>query len=149
MVNGISGFGAGMPPRMDPDAYARRYARENNISFEQAKIELEAKYGKPQQSQGMGISPSLLDASIFTQENTLQGINITTGTGGPQKEGDFRDPNREVEKYAQDNNISREEAQSQLYEKYGDPQKPQGGEANDPMMLFLNLFRGLFSGQAA
>ena len=35
------------PANMDPNAYAQKYANENNISLEEAKAELSAKYGEP------------------------------------------------------------------------------------------------------
>ena len=39
-------------PGMNPDAYARVYASENNMSFEDAKAELKAKHGDPQAPTG-------------------------------------------------------------------------------------------------
>ena len=40
-------------PNMDPESYAKQYASENNISVEEARTQLKAKYGDPkaQQSQ--------------------------------------------------------------------------------------------------
>ena len=39
----------GLPQDQDPDSYAQQYADENGISIDEAKAELEEKYGKPQQ----------------------------------------------------------------------------------------------------
>ena len=39
----------GLPQNQDPDAYAQEYADEKGISLEEAKAELEAKFGKPQE----------------------------------------------------------------------------------------------------
>ena len=45
-IGAIGGFNS-QPPKMDPDAYAKMYAAQNNISLEQAKTELRAKFGEP------------------------------------------------------------------------------------------------------
>jgi len=49
-IGGISG-GSGFGAKMDPDAYARQYAQQKGISFEQAKAELKAMYGAPKAPQ--------------------------------------------------------------------------------------------------
>lgn len=41
-------------PPMDPNAYAQRYATEKGISLNEAKEQLRAKYGDPQQPQMFG-----------------------------------------------------------------------------------------------
>ena len=38
----------GLPQDQDPDSYAQQYADENGISLDEAKAELEEKYGAPQ-----------------------------------------------------------------------------------------------------
>lgn len=47
--DGIQGYGGGPVPGVDPDTYAQTYAEKNGISLEEAKAELRAKYGDPQQ----------------------------------------------------------------------------------------------------
>lgn len=39
----------GLPQNQDPDSYAQEYADEKGISLDEAKEELESKYGKPQE----------------------------------------------------------------------------------------------------
>lgn len=52
-------FTGGRPPQgVDPNTYAQQYANEKGITFEQAKTELKAKYGDPQQ-RGMSMNEGL------------------------------------------------------------------------------------------
>lgn len=139
MVNGINGFGAGMPPKMDPDVYARIYAAQNNITVEEAKEELKSKYGAPQQqSQFQGIN---FNNNIHNLGTDVFQSSQTRGVEGPQKEGDMRDPNREAEKYAMDKGISLEEAKAELKSKYGDPQQVQGAMDNGVTSSILENLR--------
>ena len=53
MMNLVNNFGGqNQPVRQNPDEYAKSYAEQNGISFEEAKAELKAKYGDPQQQGG-------------------------------------------------------------------------------------------------
>ncbi len=47
MKIGAIGGAGNLPPKMGPDAYARQYAQQKGISFEEAKAELRAKFGDP------------------------------------------------------------------------------------------------------
>ncbi|MBQ8887027.1 MAG: hypothetical protein IJY61_04930 [Candidatus Gastranaerophilales bacterium] len=50
MFNLVNGFGGQTQQvRQNPDDYAKQYAEQNGLSFEEAKAELKAKYGDPQQ----------------------------------------------------------------------------------------------------
>ena len=50
MMNLVNGFGGqNQQVRQNPDEYAKQYAEQNGLSFEDAKAELKAKYGDPQQ----------------------------------------------------------------------------------------------------
>ena len=51
-------------PNMDPESYAKQYATENNISVDEARTQLRAKYGDPQAPSG----------SIFSQNNAQNNI---------------------------------------------------------------------------
>ena len=48
--NGIKGVTKpeGLPQDQDPDSYAQQYADENDISLDEAKAELEEKFGAPE-----------------------------------------------------------------------------------------------------
>ena len=86
-INGFSNF---QGPQMDPDAYAQKYAEQNNISLEEAKQELKAKFGDPSESSSisammagsanMGVAPMTNDTSSI-----FGGIQMQ---GGPQQPGD-------------------------------------------------------------
>lgn len=85
-INGFSNF---QGPQMDPDAYAQKYAEQNNISLEEAKQELKAKFGDPSESSSisammagsanMGVAPMTNDTSSI-----FGGIQMQ---GGPQQPG--------------------------------------------------------------
>ena len=50
MMNLVNNFGGQTQQvRQNPDEYAKQYAEQNGISFEEAKAELKSKYGDPQQ----------------------------------------------------------------------------------------------------
>lgn len=54
MINAINNFGGQTQQiRQNPDEYAKFYAEQNGISVEEAKAELKAKYGDPQEQNGM------------------------------------------------------------------------------------------------
>ena len=58
--------------RINPEQYAQKYARENNLSIEEARAELKSKYGDPQEQQsstGAGGNYSNLD--IFEKMDLL------------------------------------------------------------------------------
>lgn len=60
--DGIQSYGGGPTPGVDPDTYAQKYANEHGITLEEAKTELRAKYGDPQQP-GMSMQQGLLQFS--------------------------------------------------------------------------------------
>ena len=48
MFNLVNGFGGqNQQVRQNPDEYAKQYAEQNGLSFEEAKAELKSKYGDP------------------------------------------------------------------------------------------------------
>ena len=54
MINSINSFaGQNQQVKQNPDEYAKVYAEQNGISVEEAKAELKAKYGDPQEQNGM------------------------------------------------------------------------------------------------
>ena len=64
--DGIQGFGGGGPvPGMDPNAYAQRYADENGITLEEAKAQLRAKHGDPQQPNQASKDPMSMNGSAW------------------------------------------------------------------------------------
>lgn len=50
--------------QMEPDSYAKKYAEQNNISVDEAKAQLQAKYGAPEQQ-----------SSIFSSDAAQNNIN--------------------------------------------------------------------------
>ena len=50
-LNGLGQLGGFFKMGMDPNAHAQKYAKQNGISLEDAKNELKAKHGDPQQPQ--------------------------------------------------------------------------------------------------
>lgn len=110
-INGVNGYNS-FPPKMDPDKYAQQYADRNGITLEEAKTELKAKYGDPQQKNGLMNA----DVSVFTEsrnqtydfsnysnsdtsggygqgQNMFKGmfqnfLNMLRGGDGPRQEGD-------------------------------------------------------------
>ena len=76
--------------QINPDSYAQKYAEQNNISLEEAKQELKAKFGDPSESSSisammagsanMGVAPMTNDTSSI-----FGGIQMP---GGPKQQGD-------------------------------------------------------------
>lgn len=86
----INGFNSNYQnQQINPDSYAQKYAEQNNISLEEAKQELRAKFGDPSQdtaisamlagSTQMGVAPLTNDNSSVFGNIQLQ--------GGPQQMG--------------------------------------------------------------
>ena len=70
MVNSISGFGEqNQQIRQNPDEYARVYAQQNGISFEEAKAELREKYGDPQEQNSLFPSGSFGNSNNYNVQD--------------------------------------------------------------------------------
>ena len=89
-VNGVGNTSGLYQTKMDPNAYAKQYAKENNISFEEAKSELKTQLGDPQDMQKInqgGIQgPQQIDFSAMQNPfemdfNALQGPQETNFGG--------------------------------------------------------------------
>lgn len=81
MFNSINGFGGrNQQVRQNPDDYAKQYAEENGLSFEDAKAELKAKYGDPQAQNGTSNIGSFGNFGLFGNLGNLgnSGIQNTT-----------------------------------------------------------------------
>ena len=80
----------GRPPQgIDPDSYAKQYANEKGITLTEAKAELKAKYGDPQQPRGMSMNAGLPGLQFSGQGATL-GFNPYGGIPhDPAKLGQF------------------------------------------------------------
>lgn len=71
-------------PRFNPEQYAQKYAQDNNLSIEQARVELQSQYGEPQapqffQQQEYGSSNSYSNLDIFEKMDILNQINQEQG----------------------------------------------------------------------
>ena len=68
MFNLVNGFGGqNQQVRQNPDEYAKQYAEQNGLSFEEAKAELKSKYGDPQQQNQ--------SSNIFSFGNSTNAMN--------------------------------------------------------------------------
>ncbi len=65
-------------PQMDPEAYAQQYAKEHGISVEQAREELKAQFGDPQQQGGVASATGI---SGSTATSTALSTGDVDGTG--------------------------------------------------------------------
>ena len=65
-------------PQMDPEAYAQQYANQHGISIEQAREELKAQFGDPQQQGGVS---SATGASGSNAASTALSTGDVDGTG--------------------------------------------------------------------
>lgn len=67
-------------PKLNPEQYAQKYAQDNNLSIEQARVELQSQYGEPQapqafQQQECGSSNSYANLDIFEKMDILNQLN--------------------------------------------------------------------------
>ena len=83
----------------DPNQYASIYAQENGLTLEDAKIELEGKYGQPNKP-----GTQLENNDSLSFQNPF-------------------DPDQYASIYAQENGLTLEDAKLELKEKYGEPDK--------------------------
>ncbi len=91
-------------PGINPDDYAKTYAAENNMSVDDAKVALKAKYGDPQKPTN--------SASIFDEAKT---------TDTTEDKMSKVDPNFIAQLYADQNGLSLDDAIAELEEKLGIP----------------------------
>jgi hypothetical protein len=70
-ISAIGSFTSGQSnaPGMNPDAYARIYAQQNGISFEEAKSKLRAMYGEPQKPEEVNQQKNVQQKQIEPQED--------------------------------------------------------------------------------
>ncbi len=117
MVDGVQGFSGGRPPQgVDPNAHAAKYAREKGISIDQAKEELKAQFGDPQQPDS---STSTEASEALSTGN--QGSNIPKEAWELQALGIplevIQQGDNAIKQFADDNNINL-------------PEKTQGSKLN-------------------
>lgn len=132
-----------LPPRgIDPNAYAQQYATQNNISVDEAKTQLESKYGAPQAKDESLFTanniPSLSSGALSLDDldGLSDGENADLSFSGVLKEflslfkggnessnaSDKRqNPDDIAQEYADKHNITLEEAKEELKSKYGEP----------------------------
>lgn len=127
-------------PKQDPDAYAKQYADANNLSLEEAKAELKTKFGDPKEGANIPFLNGQ-QASIFTS-STSEDSNFSIGNNfnydlnnsifdsqlnNTNASGNFlpqqKDPDEYAKEYAQENNISLEQAREELMAQFGEPQE--------------------------
>ena len=133
------------PANMSPDAYAQQYATENNISLDEAKAALKAKYGDPTQPSASifkseDSSASSTGASLYSDITTedLQSVAVESSsedtgflslikelfgidTSDKTKNKEKLDPDEVAQKYADKHNITLDEAKEKLAQLYGGP----------------------------
>ena len=139
-----------LPPRnVDPDTYAKQYASENNISLDKAREELRSKFGDPQapdesvstvnnipsvSSDSMDLDEfEGLDDKVDSKSSVLESLrtllSMLTGktekAKRPDKSKEKQDPDAYAQQYANEHNISLEEAKAELKKQHGDPNKEQ------------------------
>ena len=103
----------------NPDDYAQTYADQNNISLDEAKSQLKAKYGDP--TQDGSNAPSIFSA---TGSDELQSVGDIPAFG--------MDPDAYAQQYADENGITLDEAKALLKEEFGDPAEMEFDKDIDP-----------------
>ena len=72
MINGL--------PKLNPEQYAQKYAQDNNLSIEQARVKLQSQYGEPQAPQAFQqqeyTDSSYSNLDIFEKMDILNQINL-------------------------------------------------------------------------
>jgi len=63
-------------PNMDPESYAKQYASENNISVEEARTQLKAKYGDPKAQSDNSIFDSSNEGEMIGTSLALEDLNL-------------------------------------------------------------------------
>ena len=99
----------------NPDIYARQYASQNGISFDEAKTVLKSKYGDPDKNQ-----------SVFSIGGGSD--SFTSTTKGPTAEA--IDADNQVQNYADHYNVSLSEAREALRNQFGDPTNYNGSSSS-------------------
>ena len=61
----------------DPNVYAQQYATQNNLSLDDAKSQLKAKYGDPAQPKGLSFSNTLTSDTFTPSTNSFSNINLS------------------------------------------------------------------------
>lgn len=143
-INKISNFGhygqyGQQNVKRNPDDYARRYANQNGISFEEAKTKLKSQYGDAKENSQVSLSEDF-DYGSLTSNTSMDNFDIKSlfnellnalkgnknaqtsqnQSGLPQNQ----DPDSYLEEYAEENGLTTEEAKAELQAKYGDPTQP-------------------------
>ena len=109
--------------RQNPDTYAQQYANQKGISLEEAKEELKSQFGAPSQGSqipNLSLNGTSSVSSAEDEENqyTVLDLNSDSNVSLPDM-----DPDAYLTWYANEHNLTIEEAKEELKEKYGDPQQ--------------------------
>ena len=109
--------GVGFKPQIPKhEQDAQQYAKDKNISLEEARAELKAQHGDPPRQ----------DAKIGANYDTTSIYKNDSAT--PPKD---MDPDDYAKIYAKINNITVEAAKTELKQKFGEPdRKSEGGALN-------------------
>ena len=133
-----------LPARQDPDTYAKTFATQNGITVDEAKEQLKAKYGdpKPQNDESVFTNNNSSNSNFpfdlsefeesegeedgdFSISHLIKGIlglfkgaKATNSKELPER----KDPDEYAQTYADEHNITLEEAKAKLQELYGAPQ---------------------------
>ena len=76
-INGIN-LSSGPPQSVEPNQYAMQYAIQNGISLEEAKQQLHAKFGNPQNKQFFSFQEMLFPKDIMENMNKQNLISPET-----------------------------------------------------------------------
>lgn len=69
-MNINANFGLNQFPKQDPESHAKQYAKQNNLSLEEAREQLRKKYGDPIQKQ-----PQAQNQHTHSNQNLFQNMN--------------------------------------------------------------------------
>ncbi|MBQ9245806.1 hypothetical protein IJ182_06025 [bacterium] len=108
----IDGSEKDFDPGVDPETYAQQYATEQGITVDEAKAELKAKYGAPDE-----VFAGTAEDDDFSFEEDEEDIDDMPDPG--------INPDTYAQQYATKHGITLDEAKAELKAKYGDPQKPE------------------------
>lgn len=110
----------------NPDIYARKYASQNGISFDEAKTVLKSKYGDPDKNSVFSIGGGSDSFTSTTKKPTANAI----------------DADNQVQNYADHYNVSLSEARNALRNQFGDPvgyeDSSSGSNNNNPFSVAAN-----------
>lgn len=129
-----------LPPRQDPDTYAKTYATQNGITVDEAKEQLRAKYGdpKPQNDESIFSNNNTENSSANLSNISLDDLEDANNTEASPETGFMKfihdlfglssdkteeqkdlNPDEVAQEYATKHNITLEEAKAELQKLYG------------------------------